>query len=129
MLCDAYLTIICFLQPGYSRYRSSGTLYCDPNVYLLEFQQITLPSSLESNSSRRVPDTQYEGIMIYQNMRHYPHDTASHPRRLQSALHKCFAQTWLSYMSATWHYPQLVCSSLHIPSKKYWKINFPWADT
>jgi len=62
----------------------------------LKFQHITVPSSSESNSSRLVLDTEYEGIMIPQNVGHYPPDTATHPRRLQSAFHKCSAQTQLS---------------------------------
>lgn len=79
MLRDAYLTITHFLQQGYCRFRSSRTLYCDPNVYFLIFQQITVPSSSESNSSRRVLDAEYEGIMIPQNVGHYPPATVSHP--------------------------------------------------
>jgi len=73
-------------------------MYDDARTYK---PYITVPSSSELNSSRRVLDTKYEGIMIPQNMEHYPPDTASHPKRLQSALHKCSAQTQLSQKSAT----------------------------
>jgi hypothetical protein len=64
-------------------------MYDDAQTYK---PYITVPSSSELNSLRRVLNTEYEGIIIPQNMRHYPPDIASHPKRLQSActsaLHK-----------------------------------------
>jgi hypothetical protein len=39
-----------------------------------------------------VLDAEYEGIMILQNIGHYPPDTASHPGKLGSPFHEFFAK-------------------------------------